>query len=181
MHFDNLAKMLFAMSLLWFYFTFTEYLVTWYGNEAPEMPVFWSKISGRFAPLFWLMVTCNFIIPFPILAIKKLRTIPLIFVASVCILVGMWLERFLIIVPTLTHPFLPYNYGTYWPSLTEASIAAGTLGLFVLLYFLFAKFSPMISIWEYQEGLQVAAKHQGELPEPTFVGQTVPGDVHPGH
>ena len=140
--------MLFAMSLLWFYFTFTEYLVTWYGNEAPEMPVFWSKISGRFAPLFWLMVVCNFIIPFPILAIKKLRTIPLIFFASCCILVGMWLERFLIIVPTLTHPFLPYNYGTYWPSLTEASIAAGTLGLFVLLYFLFAKFSPMISIWE---------------------------------
>ena len=92
----------------------------------------------------------------------------------------MWLERFLIIVPTLTHPFLPYNYGTYWPSLTEAAIATGTLGLFVLLYFLFAKFSPMISIWEYQEGLQVAAKHAGELPEPTFVGQTVPGDVHPG-
>ena len=112
--------MLLAMSLLWFYFTFTEYLVTWYGNEAPEMPVFWSKISGRFAPLFWLMVVCNFLIPFPILAIKKLRTIPLIFFASCCILVGMWLERFLIIVPTLTHPFLPYNYGTYWPSLTEA-------------------------------------------------------------
>lgn len=180
-HFDNLAKMLFAMSLLWFYFTFTEYLVTWYGNEAPEMPVFWSKISGRFAPLFWLMVCCNFIIPFPILSIKKLRTIPLIFVASCCILVGMWLERFLIIVPTLTHPFLPYNYGTYWPSLTEASIASGTLGLFVLLYFLFAKFSPMISIWEYEEGLQVASKHAGELPDPTFIGQTVPGDVHPGH
>ena len=87
-HFDNLAKMLFAMSLLWFYFTFTEYLVTRYGNEAPEMPVFWSKISGRFAPLFWLMV---FLIPssVSILSIKKLRTIPMIFFASCCILVGM--------------------------------------------------------------------------------------------
>jgi molybdopterin-containing oxidoreductase family membrane subunit len=93
----------------------------------------------------------------------------------------MWLERFLIIIPTLTHPFLPYNYGTYWPSLTEAAIAAGTLGLFLLLYFLFAKFSPMISIWEYQEGLQLSAMHAGELPEPTFVGETVPGDIHPGH
>ena len=50
----------------------------------------------------------------------------------------------------------------------------------MLLYFLFAKFSPMISIWEYEEGLQVAAKHHGELPEPTFAGQIVPGDVHPG-
>ena len=87
-HFDNLAKMLLTMSLLWFYFTFTEYLVTWYGNESAEMPVFWSKISGRYAPMFWLMVVCNFLIPFPILAIKQLRTIPLIFVASCCILVG---------------------------------------------------------------------------------------------
>jgi len=175
-HFDNLAKMLFAMSLLWFYFTFTEYLVTWYGNEAPEMPVFWSKISGRFAPLFWLMVTCNFLIPFPILAIKRLRTIPLVCFASVCILVGMWLERFLIIVPTLTHPFLPYNYGTYWPSLTEASIAAGTLGLFVLLYFLFAKFSPMISIWEIQEGYTVAS--HGAPPPPETGREAVPAKAH---
>jgi molybdopterin-containing oxidoreductase family membrane subunit len=179
-HFDNLAKMLLTMSLLWFYFTFTEYLVTWYGNEAPEMPVFWSKISGRFAPLFWLMVMCNFIIPFPILAIRKLRTIPMIFFASVCILVGMWLERFLIIVPTLTHPFLPYNHSTYWPSLTEASIATGTLGLFVLLYFLFAKFSPMISIWEIEEGYTVA-KRPVASHHPASLGSTMPGDIHPAH
>jgi Ni/Fe-hydrogenase subunit HybB-like protein len=162
LHFDNLAKMLFTMSLLWFYFTFTEYLVTWYGNEAAEMPVFWSKVSGPYAPMFWLMVACNFIIPFPILSIKKLRTIPMIFVASCCVVVGMWIERFLIIVPTLTHPYLPYNYGHYWPSVTEMCIAGGTAGFFILLYFLFAKFSPMISIWEYEEGLQVAAHAGGE-------------------
>jgi molybdopterin-containing oxidoreductase family membrane subunit len=148
--------MLFTMSLLWFYFTFTEYLVTWYGNDAAEMPVFWSKVSGPYAPMFWLMVACNFIIPFPILAIKKLRTIPLICFASCCIIVGMWIERFLIIVPTLIHPYLPYNYGHYWPSVTEMCIAGGTAGFFVLLYFLFAKFSPMISIWEYEEGQQLA-------------------------
>jgi len=53
--------------------------------------------------------------------------------------------------------------------------------MFVLLYFLFAKFSPMISIWEFEEGLQVAAKHAGEMPEAHFAGQVVPGDVHPGH
>ena len=159
-HFDNLARMILAMSLLWFYLTFNEFLVTWYGNVAAEMPVFWSKVSGRYAPLFWLMIACNFLIPFPILAISKLRTLPMMFFASVCILVGMWLERFLIIIPTLTHPFLPYNYGTYWPSVTEASIAAGTLGLFLLLYLLFAKFSPMISIWEYEEGYSHRDQHR---------------------
>ena len=104
-HFDNLGKMLLTMSLLWFYFTFTEYLVTWYGNEG-RCRCSGPKISGRFAPLFWLMVTCNFLIPFPDSRDQELRTIPLIFFASICILVGMWLDD-LIIVPTLTHPFLP--------------------------------------------------------------------------
>jgi hypothetical protein len=61
------------------------------------------------------------------------------------------------------------------------AIAGGTLGFFVLLYFLFAKFSPMISIWEFEEGLQVASKHSGELPDPTFAGQIARGDIHPGH
>jgi molybdopterin-containing oxidoreductase family membrane subunit len=92
----------------------------------------------------------------------------------------MWLERFLIIVPTLTHPFLPYNHSTYWPSLTEAAIASGTLGLFVLLYFLFAKFSPMISIWEIEEGYTVA-KHSVESHHPVTIGSTVAGDIHPAH
>jgi Ni/Fe-hydrogenase subunit HybB-like protein len=179
-HFDNLGRMMLAMSLLWFYLTFNEFLVTWYGNLAAEMPVFWSKVSGRYAPLFWLMIACNFLIPFPILAISKLRTLPMMFFASVCILVGMWLERFLIIIPTLTHPFLPYNYGTYWPSLTEASIAAGTLGLFLLLYLLFAKFSPMISIWEIEEGYTVATQSV-ESHHPASLGARMSGDIHPTH
>jgi molybdopterin-containing oxidoreductase family membrane subunit len=151
-HFDNLAKLLLTMSLLWFYFTFTEYLTTWYGNEAAEMTVFWSKISGPYAPFFWTMVFCNFLIPFPILAIKRLRTVTGIFFASILVLIGMWLERFLIIIPTLVHPYLPYNEWYYRPSWVEASIAAGTFGLFILFYLFFAKLSPLVSIWEVKEG-----------------------------
>jgi Ni/Fe-hydrogenase subunit HybB-like protein len=179
-HFENLGRMILAMCLLWFYLTFNEFFVTWYGNLAPEMPVFWSKVSGRFAPMFWLMIVCNVLIPFPILAISRLRTLPMMCFASVCILVGMWLERFLIIIPTLTHPFLPYNHSTYFPSLTEASIAAGTIGLFLLLYLLFAKFSPMISIWEIQEGYTIA-KHSVESHHPSSIGSRIPGDIHPTH
>jgi hypothetical protein len=92
----------------------------------------------------------------------------------------MWLERFLIIVPTLTHPYLSYNHGTYRPSLTEATIAIGTFALFVLLYFLFAKFSPMISIWEIEEGYTVA-KRPVEAHHPATLGDHVRGDVHPVH
>jgi molybdopterin-containing oxidoreductase family membrane subunit len=157
------------MSLLWFYFTFAEYLTTWYGNESAEMPVFWSKISGPYAPLFWTMVVCNFLIPFPLLAIKRLRTITGITIASLTVLVGMWLERFLIIVPTLVHPFLPYNYGFYRPSVTEMSIAFGTFGVFTLIYFLFVKVSPIISVWEIEEGRRLeqeskAPQHVSSVP-----------------
>ncbi len=74
-HFENLGKLLLTMSLLWFYFTFAERLTAWYGNSPPEMAVFWESIRKQFAPLFWTMVVCNFIIPVPILAIKRLRTI----------------------------------------------------------------------------------------------------------
>ena len=74
-HFENLGKLLLTMSLLWFYFTFAERLTAWYGNSPPEMAVFWESIRKHFAPLFWTMVVCNFIIPVPILAIKRLRTI----------------------------------------------------------------------------------------------------------
>ena len=128
------------------------------------MPVFWSKVSGPFAPLFWAMVVCNFVIPFPILAIKRLRTIAGVTVASLLILVGMWLERFLIIVPTLTHPYLPFNYGSYRPSWVEVSIAAGTFGIFTLLYFLFVKISPIVSVWEIEEGRHLAEESVSHQP-----------------
>src|SRR5437667_6923200 len=74
-HFNNLGKLLFTMSLLWAYFVFNERLTTWYGNAPSEMAVFWSTQVGKFAPLFRTMVFCNFILPFPLLAIRKLRTI----------------------------------------------------------------------------------------------------------
>ena len=74
-HFENLGKLLLVMSLLWFYFVFSERLTRWYGNEPSEMTVFWLTQTGKYSPLFWTMVVCNFVIPFPILAIKKFRTI----------------------------------------------------------------------------------------------------------
>ena len=110
-HFENLGKLLLTMSLLWFYFTFAERLTAWYGNSPPEMAVFWESIRKQFAPLFWTMVVCNFIIPVPILAIKRLRTITGTAIASCTVVVGMWLERFLIVVPSLEHKFLPLLLG----------------------------------------------------------------------
>jgi molybdopterin-containing oxidoreductase family membrane subunit len=153
-HFQNLGKLLLTMSLLWFYFTFAERLTAWYGNSPPEMAVFWESIRKQFAPLFWTMVVCNFIIPVPILAIKRLRTITGTAIASATVVVGMWLERFLIVVPALEHKFLPYSWGTYRPTWVEDTLMASSFGMMALLYLLFSKFVPMISIWEMKVGLQ---------------------------
>lgn len=162
-HFDNLGKLLLMMSLLWFYFIVAERLTTWYGNESSEMAVFWLTQRGSFAPLFWLMVLCNFVVPFPLLAIKKLRTITGTVIASSTIIVGMWIERFLIIVPSLAHKYLPYAWGVYRPTWVEITITAGTFAGMGLLYLLFVKFVPIISIWELKVGLHRQATVGGQV------------------
>src|SRR6516164_11545966 len=73
-HFQNLGKLLLMMSLLWAYFVFAERLTTWYGNDVAEMNVFYATQVGPFSPLYWTMVVCNFVLPFIILSLKKLRT-----------------------------------------------------------------------------------------------------------
>jgi molybdopterin-containing oxidoreductase family membrane subunit len=100
------------------------------------------------------MVCCNFVFPFPLLAIKKLRTIWGTFLASITIVVGMWIERYLIIVPSLSHKFLPYTWGTYRPTWVEITITVATFCSMALLYILFSKIVPVVSIWEFKAGLR---------------------------
>jgi Ni/Fe-hydrogenase subunit HybB-like protein len=162
-HFENLGKLLLVMSLLWFYFVFAERLTVWYGNDPSEMTVFWVTQTGSFSPLFWLMVVCNFVIPFPILAVKKLRTITGCVIASIGVVIGMWLERFLIIVPSLSHKYLPYSFGTYRPTWVEITITAGTFSGMAMLYMIFAKTVPIISIWELKAAPEAQSSHARAL------------------
>jgi molybdopterin-containing oxidoreductase family membrane subunit len=157
-HFRYLSVLLLIMSIIWFYFTFSEYLTTFYGNEPDEMRVFYYKFIGDFAPYFWLMVLCNFIIPMVLLANKKTRTIKGILGASISVLIGMWLERLIIVVPSLANPRLEYPTGIYIPTLTEWSLFAGGIAVFILGFVLFAKYFPLISIWEIQEGRESSIK-----------------------
>jgi Ni/Fe-hydrogenase subunit HybB-like protein len=106
------------------------------------------------------MVVCCFLIPAPILAIKKLRTITGTVIASITVIVGMWLERFLIIVPTLSQTRLTFNWGSYRPTLVEITIAIGTVAYFILLYAIFTKLFPIIAVWEYKEGLALNGKQR---------------------
>jgi molybdopterin-containing oxidoreductase family membrane subunit len=151
-HFENLGKLLLMMSLLWAYFVFAERLTVWYGNEPSEMAVFWATQRGSFAPLYWTMVVCNFVLPLSILSIRRLRTIAGCVVAAAGVIVGMWLERFLIIVPSLGHKYLPYSWGSYRPQPVEIMVTISTFAAMTLLYVLFSKFVPIISIWELKAG-----------------------------
>lgn len=169
-HFENLGKLLLVMSLLWFYFVFSERLTGWYGNEKYEMSVFWLTQRGSFSPLFWAMVFCNFILPMPILAIKKLRTITGTVIASIGVVIGMWIERFLIIVPSLAHKYLPFSWGSYRPSWTEIIITAGTFAAMALLYMLFAKVVPIISVWELKGGKELQHETSEAVLAPSEAG-----------
>lgn len=151
-HFDYLGVLLLVMALLWFYFTFSEYLVTFYGGEPIHMAVWWAKISGPFAPVFWTMVGCCFVIPVAILCRRRTRTVKGTVVASITVTIGMWLERWTIVVPSLSNPRLPGTEAHYFPTWVEWSIFAASAATFALLYMGFTKLFPIVSIWEIREG-----------------------------
>jgi molybdopterin-containing oxidoreductase family membrane subunit len=161
-HFNNLGILLLVVTLLWFYFTAAEYVTAFYGDEPLEMSIFWSKVAGRYAPHFWTDFVLCFIIPLPILAFRKTRTILGTIIASTSIVVGMWLERFVIIVPTLTRQRLPIEGAIYIPTWVEWSILAGCISFFLLLYLLFIKLFPIIPIWEVREGREKSIAEVGE-------------------
>ncbi len=171
-HFQNLGKLLLLMCLLWGYFVFNERLTVWYGNDTADMNVFWTTQRGAFAPLFWTMVVCNFVAPLIILGIKKFRTITGCVIASCGVCVGMWLERFLIVVPSLSHKYLPYSWGHYRPRPVEIMITISTFAAMTLLYTLFAKFVPIISIWELKAGKHLAPAHEAEPAAERRLGET---------
>jgi len=170
-HFDYLSRLLLIMSLLWFYFTFSEYLTAFFGSEPSEMRVFFYKVTGPYAPFFWGMVICNFVIPVIILSFRRTRTIPGIFIASILVVIGMWLERLNIVVPSLANPRLELATGYYIPSLVEWAMFAGGIATFILGFVVFARFFPLISVWEIQEGRELSVAETSErlesyLPDP---------------
>ncbi len=151
LHFNYLGILLIVMNCLWFYFTLAEYLTVGYGGLSEEWVVFTSKVAGDFAVVFWSMITCM-TVSFFLLLFRKKAVIALTTLASVLVVVGMWLERFSIIVPTLTRATQQgYKAGFYQPTWVEWSLNFASFCGFALLYVFFAKLFPIISIWEVRE------------------------------
>lgn len=169
-HFNNLGLLLLVMCFAWGYFTGSEFLTVFYGNEPAHMSIFWMKFTGPYAVHFWTMVATCFVIPVAILSNKRTRTILGTVIASLCINIGMYLERFIIVVPSLSQPRLPHAENVvYSPTWVEWSILAACFAAFTLLYVLFTKLFPIVSIWEVQEGrensvAEVTERIQSYLP-----------------
>ncbi|MBI4543492.1 MAG: polysulfide reductase NrfD [Gemmatimonadetes bacterium] len=162
-HFDYMGRLLLLFSLLWFYFTVAEYLTAFYGAEPAEMRTFWAKVWGPFAVPFWTMVLCCFVVPLGLMWRKATRTPRGTLVASVAVVIGMWLERFNIVVPTSVNPRFEFEAAArYFPSWVELSILAATFSGFILLYMVATKFFPIISIWEMREGREASVREVSE-------------------
>ena len=125
-----------------------------------ERLVFNERIFGRYSGFFWTMMVTNVLIPLAILPFPKGRKPLGTAIVGLGVLVGMWIERYLIVVGTLSVPRLDYTVGTYVPSWTEIGIMVGSVGMFMFLYFVFVQTTPIVSIWEVREGHHIELKAQ---------------------
>jgi Ni/Fe-hydrogenase subunit HybB-like protein len=162
LHFRNLGLLLLTFCMLYLYFNVNEYLTTGYKVEGPEKLLLQGLFFGDFSTLFWTVQSMVVFIPMvmmiAVLGVKRLQrfTPPVLAVASLLVVVGAWAKRYLIIIPTLSTPYLPnaklpYDWLHYRPTWVEWSITAGAVAVFLLIYMLFAKLFPMVSIWETRE------------------------------
>jgi Ni/Fe-hydrogenase subunit HybB-like protein len=153
-HFDGMAKFLLLLSLAWAYFYFNDYLVPWYGQAPVEKVIQLAVFGlGYAAPLWFLMLISNIVIPWLTLWSKRVRTsIPAMLFICIMVQVGMYLERYLIIPVTLSRNEFPYSWGIYIPNWPESLITVGAFCMVGFLYLIFSRFIPLIPVWEVYEG-----------------------------
>ncbi len=147
-HLQNMAKIMLATGLIVAYGYFMELFTAWYSGNDFEMYTTQNRLLGPYAPAYWALILCNVIVPQALWS-NRVRANPiLLFVIAIIVNIGMWLERFVIVVTSLHRDFLPSSWGNYLPTVWDFATFAGTLGLFLSLVFLFIRFLPMISIFE---------------------------------
>lgn len=153
-HFKNLSLLLLALTIIYMYFTLSEFLTVAYKNLEHEVPLLAAMFSGDYALIFWTCIIVGMVIPAFILAIPKTRTIIGIVIASTMINIGMWLKRYVIIVPAMDNPLMPYDWSGYFPSWVEIALVGAGFAAFVLFIVIFAKLFPIVAIWEVKEEMR---------------------------
>jgi Ni/Fe-hydrogenase subunit HybB-like protein len=160
-HLEAMAKITLLTGSMVGFAYLTELFLAWFGGNPYERAAFWNRATGPFAWAYWTMVTCNAVLP-QLLWSKRVRTsVPILFVLSLLVNVGMWFERFVIIVTSLHRDFLPSSWWFYKPTIIEIGILVGSFGLFFTCFLLFIRALPMVAMWEVK-GVAAAAAHAEE-------------------
>ena len=148
-----MGRIVVLLALLYLYFNINEYLIPAFKMKKPEAAHLTNLFAGEFAPVFWFAILVGMFIPVIILLFKKGRRPLPVFIAGIMVVVGAWFKRYLIVTPTLLHPFLPMHdapvsYQHYFPSWEEWAIAMGSLAGALLVITFFARIFPIIPIHE---------------------------------
>ena len=156
-HLQNMAKILLATGLIVGYGYVIEAFFAWYSGNPYEGYMILNRMKGPYAPMYWSLLLCNLAAP-QLLWFKRVRSSPpMLFVISLIVSIGMWIERYVIVVTSLHRDFLPSSWGMYSGTIWDWSTFVGTIGLFLALMFLFIRFLPMISIFEMRTLVPEAA------------------------
>jgi molybdopterin-containing oxidoreductase family membrane subunit len=172
-HLRNMAKVMLATGLIVGYGYLTEAFMAFYsGNEYERYTVI-NRLFGPYAPAYWALLISNIVIPQALWFRRVRGSVPALFALALVINVGMWLERFIIIVLSLSRDFLPSSWGMFRPTFWDWSTFLGSIGLFAAMLFLFIRFLPMISIFEMRTMLPEAGQPETEGERsPTWGPQT---------
>lgn len=147
-HLRNMAKIMLATGLIVVYGYAMEAFMAWYSGNQYEWYMMVNRWTGPYAPAYWALLFCNFIVP-QLLWIEKVQSSTIwLFAISIVVSIGMWLERFVIVVTSLHRDFMPSSWGMYYPTMWDWATYIGTIGLFFALIFLFVRVLPAISIFE---------------------------------
>ncbi|OGQ59609.1 MAG: hypothetical protein A3J24_06685 [Deltaproteobacteria bacterium RIFCSPLOWO2_02_FULL_53_8] len=156
LHFDKLCLLLLVMSLLWSYINVVEVFTGWYANTSAENEtLIFRMLTKPYAYMYWLMILTNTVMPLLFIYKGFRRNIYIALIVSVGINVGMWIERYLILTTSLPRKFLPYMWHEYIPSLAEISVTLGSFCFFTMLFLLFIKLWPSVSIYEVKEDIGI--------------------------
>ena len=148
---EKTCKLTFVIAMAWTYLNLIEFATIWYGNVPADKEVLIDKFTGAYSPYFWAMMFFGSVLPFTLAFEKLRRHLPTMFVVSLLLNVGMWLERWMIVSPTLSLSYQPVAWSVLWPSIVQWAIVFGSFGWFGLLFLVFVKVFPSVSMYEVKE------------------------------
>jgi Ni/Fe-hydrogenase subunit HybB-like protein len=168
-HLKNMANVMLATGLMVAYGYLMEGFIAWYSGNPYESYMLLNRLTGPYAPFYVLLLVCNVLVPQALWSHRVKASVPALFLISLVVNLGMWLERFIIVVTSLHRDFLPSSWGMYYPTWVDFGLYVGSIGLFLTLLFLFVRLLPMISIFEMRTLLPKPRPSQDVGPQPAAV------------